>query len=462
MFEWASKKLPQLIGLGLLLTAVFATLAHGAVEPWSVLIFASLLIALLLAWAVQMAAAGEVKVRVPATALPMLALIVLGLLQAVARTGEDGRRWSAALDVEATRFAVVNIFCLFIGFMVAANFLVGKERLRGFARFAIVYGMALAIFALIQHFTWNGRFYWVRELSAPATTVVGPFVNHNHFAGYVEMLLPIPAALLMARDVNREVRLIYFFAVILMGIVIIASLSRGGMISLAVSLSFVMLMSLRAAKRRRRTSRADAPGRFALPAALPQFAAIAVITLTIGAGIFWVGADPVLNRLTVGAAEQNATVGTAFFQNRGFIWRDTVAMIRANPVLGVGLGSFPTAYPAFTQSDGSLIVTQAHNDYLQALADGGIVGGLIALSFLLLLLRDIKRSVAHRDPALATLALGFSGGIVALLVHSLFDFNLQLPSNALLFLILCALVSYIGERSAPDKAKTQLKTVASR
>jgi O-antigen ligase len=461
VLEWTSKKLSQFIVLGLIATALFATLAHGAVEPWSVLIFASSLIVLLLAWAVQMAAAGQVKVRIPATALAMVAFILLGLLQAVARTDEDGRRWSAALDVEATRYALIIIFCLFGGFMLAANFLVSKEQLRGFARFAIVYGMALAIFALIQHFTWNGRFYWFRELSTPATTVVGPFVNHNHFAGYIEMLLPIPAALLMTRGVSREVRLIYFFAVILMSIVIIASLSRGGMISFAVSLSFVLVMSIRAAKRRRRTSLGDAPARFALPAALPQFAAVVVLVLTIGAGIFWVGADPVLNRLTVGAAEKNETVGTAFFQNRGFIWRDTVAMIRANPLLGVGLGSFPTAYPIFTQSNGSLLVTQAHNDYLQVLADGGIIGGLIALGFLLLLLRDIERSINHPDPMLAALALGFSGGIVALLVHSLFDFNLQLPSNALLFLMLCAFISNISERAAPAKAKMKLKTIVS-
>jgi O-antigen ligase len=131
-------------------------------------------------------------------------------------------------------------------------------------------------------------------------------------------------------------------------------------------------------------------------------------------------------------------------------------MIRANPIVGVGLGAYGTAFPVYTKSDGSLRVPQAHNDYLQIVADGGIVGGLIALWFLVSVFRVIARGLKSHDGLYAGLALGTGAGIFAILVHSIFDFNLQLPSNALLFLLLVAVASHIGA----VVAKTEESTVA--
>src|SRR5262249_59651491 len=95
----------------------------------------------------------------------------------------------------------------------------------------------------------------------------------------------------------------------------------------------------------------------------------------------------------------------------------------------------------YTQSDGSIGVPQAHNDYLQVVADCGVLGGLIALWFLVLTFRAIWRGVRSQDPLMAGLALGGGGGIFAILVHCLFDFKRRLPGTALLFLVLSAVVA---------------------
>jgi O-antigen ligase len=126
-------------------------------------------------------------------------------------------------------------------------------------------------------------------------------------------------------------------------------------------------------------------------------------------------------------------------------------MIQANPFFGVGLGAYETAFSIYTRSDGSIKVPQAHNDYLQVVADCGIVGGVIALWFIVLLFRAVSRGIKSSDPLQAGLALGGGAGIFALLVHSLFDFNLQLPSNALLFLLLSAVVAQIGAAVVPQE-----------
>ena len=167
------------------------------------------------------------------------------------------------------------------------------------------------------------------------------------------------------------------------------------------------------------------------------------------------GADPVINRVTQSEPVSSSAQQASFFSSRGWVWRDTFAMIKANPILGVGLGAYETAFSAYTKSDGSLRVPQAHNDYLQVVADCGIIGGGIALWFLVSLFRRVASGTRSRDPLFAGLALGSGAGIFAMLVHSLFDFNLQVPSNALLFLLLSAVATRIGASVADRQNSTQ-------
>jgi len=253
-----------------------------------------------------------------------------------------------------------------------------------------------------------------------------------------------------------------------MGVAIIVSLSRGGMISLFAEMMLLGVVSLRVARRRRRENKGTLIWRaegtaieFYSPPPRPhlssrrrsksarlslllsQTGAVAAIIVAIAASLFWLGADPVIERVTRGQTWIAGGQPETFFTSRGWIWKDTLAMFRANLIAGVGLGAFQTAYPIYSQHD-QLIVRQAHNDYLQMLADGGVIGGTIAVWFLIVVGRAVVRGCRASDPLLASLALGGGVGIFGMLVHSLFDFNLQLPSNALLFLILSAVVSHIG------------------
>ena len=133
-----------------------------------------------------------------------------------------------------------------------------------------------------------------------------------------------------------------------------------------------------------------------------------------------------------------------------------MAMIRENWLTGVGLGAFETAYPIYSKSNGSVIVSQAHNDYLQIVADCGVLGGALAIWFVIVLFKNLVRAVHHSDDVTSVMALGCGGGLVAMLVHSLFDFNLQIPSNALLFLTMIATVSNIQASVMKGKAGSVL------
>ena len=466
--QTATGRLSGTIAVGALFSVTFTALAHGAVEPWSVVLFEFIVLALILLWGIKIVIDRRFNLVMPTTAFPLAALVVLGIAQSVVFTDESGIRRSLSMNVEATRATVIMLIFLLISFLILTNFFVGRRRLSALAGFLVVYGLAMAVFALVQHFTWNGKFYWIRP-NTSSVSPFGPFVNHNHFAGYMELLISIPITLAITRAVRKETRLLYGFITMVMGVAVIASLSRGGMISCAFQMIFLMAMSLWMPKARRNSARPSSsldvePKRAGLLAAfrvkpsLQQALAVVVVVVGMVWGIVWIGgSDSVINRVTQGQAAGVGGQAETFFESRGWVWRDTLTMIRANPVTGVGLGAYDTAFSIYSKSEGAIRVPQAHNDYLQIVADGGIVGGAIALWFLILIFRHIMRGIKSSDPLYSGLALGCGTGIFGLLVHSFFDFNLQLPSNALLFLLLTAAVSHISSTVSNNESKELIR-----
>ena len=425
-----------------LVAVVFTTLALGTVEAWSVAIFQLIVVLIVLLWALQAIVEKRLEIKVPPAALPLGGLVLVGIAQSIALTGSSGVTRSLSMDVEATRGAAAMIFFLFVSFLIAANIFDTQERQHTLANFLIIFGLALAVFALIQHFTWEGKMFWTRPTPSAGAGTGGPFVNRNHFAGYMEMLIPIPAALAFSRAARGESRLFWGFAAAIMSIAEVASLSRGGMFSLAGGLLFLVVMSVR------RRQKAPSPTRESWFSFRPEYFVVLILA-AITAGVFWIGADSDILKRVV-----HDPLMTSAATDRGGVWGDTLAMFRANPVLGVGLGAFETVYPIYGRGDGSFLIQFAHNDYLQILSDSGIVGGALALWFMFVIARAMSQIRKNADPFTRALGLGSAAGIVALLIHSIFDFNLQIPSNALLFLVLSAIVSRVSAERPDDLSPT--------
>ena len=122
-------------------------------------------------------------------------------------------------------------------------------------------------------------------------------------------------------------------------------------------------------------------------------------------------------------------------------------MIRDYPILGTGIGTYHTVFPSYANDDSLFGLNYAHNDYLQALAETGVLGGIIVVWFLIVVFSVIHRAVDSRNQFFAGTALACGGGIFAVAVQSVVETDLQIPSNALLFLVLTAVVSRIAENS---------------
>ena len=434
-----SKRFENALPYGLIAAVIFTSLTHGAVEPWSLAIFEFLIVFLTLLWGVRAIIHRQLTLRIPRVVFPLGLLLVWGLIQSFVYTDQAGQRHSLSMDVEGTRQTTTVLFILLMALLLAVQLLVRREYLARLPMFFAGYGLVLALFGLIQHFAWDGRFFWWRQTTDLVTAPFGPFVAHNHFAGYMELLLPIPIAFVILQVGRIEVRVFYGFAAVLMAGAAITSLSRGGFTSLFAQLMFLAAATPFIAQQHRHRHLYRRPfSKLATP-----LLAVIVIVVAIGASVYWIGLVPVINRVAQGKIVTTDAQEESFFVSRGWIWRDTMTMIRAHLVTGVGLGAFETSFPIYSQGDGSLQVAQAHNDYLQLVAETGLVGVVLLLWFLGLFWSQIWRGLRASDPLLAALALGSGGSIVGMMVHSIFDFNLQLPSHALLLILLTAVLGRV-------------------
>jgi O-antigen ligase len=157
-------------------------------------------------------------------------------------------------------------------------------------------------------------------------------------------------------------------------------------------------------------------------------------------GAILVGGESSLTRFAESAASGDIS------SNRMHIWRVTLSVIGHYLPFGSGLGTFGSAYTAFDTYSGMESVEQAHNDYLQVLADAGVVGLTIGLSFLYLLYIQARKSIRIEDRFLRGVAIGAVAGCSAILVHSIFDFVLHITAIAVLFLTLVALIAASGRK----------------
>jgi O-antigen ligase len=401
--------LDSILFYGLVGLLMFGPLAFGAVETWSIWILqvgASLLFVL---WAMRQTMAGELEIIGNPLFLPMLVFGALVVLQLVAgRTAYRAETFSTGL-----------LYCAYgaIAFL-AIQRLHKTPQLRILAWVFSVYGFTIAMFALIHGITSNGKLYWLRTPQLGGW-IYGPYVNHNHYAGLMEMLAPIPLVISLTSSVRRSHRALAALAAAVMVSTIFLSGSRGGMIAFAAQLLALATFLLK----RRKNSKALF--------ALQGFVVIAIAMLA------WLGGGVLVQRIASfhSTAQAEISGGT-----RLSIDRDGLRMFTQKPLLGWGLGVFPEVYPQFRSFPSDQLVDRAHNDYLQVLVEMGAVGFAVVLWFLLMLyhrgLKNLRNWPADANSAMTLAALL---GVSGILVHSFVDFNLQIPANAVLFYVLCVM-----------------------
>ena len=368
----------------------------------------------------------------PSTNIPGINTSMLG----------QGSAWrSISLDPNSTIAALVKLLSLGVYLLLVVNVVSSKERVGILAHVIIIVGFGLAILAVVQDFTWEGKIFWLRETPYHA---FGPFVNKDHAAGYFELPFGLGLGMLLGGAIPNDRKIIYGLFSLVTGATIVISRSRGGVVSLVVWAMLVLIISSfwSAGKK----SFSSSASRNSLGFAKVALGLVVILGGIFGAG-YWVNRDALGYSLrTLGEQQTYQGLGS-----RQEVWRTTLEIARQSPLFGSGIGAYGISFPRFTRLKGNLTTDYAHNDYLQVLADSGIIGSAIVAVGLIMLLIFSYKQLSQLSGYLKGVYLGAIGGISALLVHSVFDFNLQIFSSALTFIVLIGLCCAIGNNQNWDK-----------
>ena len=363
--------------------------------------------------------------------------IPIALVAWVATQWLASRYGSIGFDTHAIETQGLALITSIIAFYIALEVARERESGRRLALCLVGVGLFEAVIGLGQYLTgwqqiWNvqRRFY--------TGSATGTYVNHNHFAGLVEMIFPLVLGLAFfhaqkARHQSRHSSVRDFldqlghpemlksFLLLLVATVLflatVFSLSRMGMISMLASIG-VMGAVLCTGKNR-------------------SLLAAALTLILVASGVaasMWVGVAPVVEHF--GQLPRNEAPAQSS-EGRAALWRDTLKLIREHPLTGVGLGCFGVAFTTVQSIQLTYVADHAHNDYLELAAELGLPAAVLFFSLLYWLTgRILRASRRARSSLIRALALGSLGGISALLVHSVADFNLYIPANGLVFAVL--------------------------
>ena len=414
---WANKLAFFLISV----IVVFTTVAYGAVHQPVLAVFYLLIALTVLLWGVDGLASGAVRFSSDPLPFVLLAAAVYGFIQVIPIgsfadvAGINAVPRTLSLDIFATRLSAIHYLALFFFLSVLLVLLDSASRIRRLAGIITVFGFGYAFFAILQSVLSPLKIYGIYEATSP----FGSFVNRHNYAAFMEMAVAVPMGLIFTGAILKDKRLLYITAIALMGVSLLLSESRGGLVAFLSEIIFLVLL----------TTGTKSRSNLVLKLGLAVLLFVAVI-----AGAIFVGGETSLTRVAETAATGDLTTG------RSNIWTVTLDVIKANLPFGAGLGAFGVAYTPHDAMSGLERVEQSHNDYLQVLADAGIVGALIGLFFLYRLFVTGRAATGIRNDYRRGIAFGALAGIFGILVHSIFDFVLHTTAISVMFLVLISLL----------------------
>ena len=319
-------------------------------------------------------------------------------------------------------------------------------------RVLLAIGLLSALFALLR-----------QALQSPDSTVgfglpflyygvgYGQFISPNVFAYLMEMVFGLIAGLILGGGVTRKTLLFSLALALIVWTALVLSYSRGGVLGFACQSIFLISTSL-AWYSARRLSRQGSDGppllMFLQRSKLVRVLGVILLVGTMVGGVLWLGGDRLATKLSDQDAEDITVDGTT----RKEIWQSTWTLIKRHPWTGVGFGAYFLAVPEYQVGSGRIKVEQAHNDYLDLVANGGIIAAALALWFFVLIILRARSSLRSGDGYRRAAALGAAAGLLSVGVHSLVDFSLQVTSIAVVFAAL--LVVLVADRRVESARRT--------
>jgi O-antigen ligase len=406
-----------------LLLLVFTPLAFGAAPQWAFCISLWLALLAFAAMLVRRFWLGETLLPRSVLDLPIAILIALAAVS-----------WFSSMYRDATLWALLRLFLYTAVFYLTLEMTESRRQTRRMAQAIVAMGLVVSFLGLVKYSGAPFPSFWKGDSPQSLTST---FVNYNHLAGYLAMIFMLGLGVVFQRTTERV--LIWVGALFLVLVVLCLSMSRGAWIGsiVGVGLMLVLFMSRRGISRLK--------------------ISVAAFALLLVTGITLLGSNPMIARMET----LKSIPGDPSFTARTVAWDGSVEIIKNHPLLGTGLGTFPWSFTTVRPAGLIDRWREAHNDWLQIITEMGLpvliplIWGLIIIFKTGLHSYQITPSRLH-----AGAVLGALGGITAILVHSVSDFNIQITSNGIMFSVLIGLV--VGRYSwAMDSRQSSVSSLES-
>lgn len=402
----------------LYLLLIFTPLALASVQGWAISVIHFVTLIALTAFLFEKSLTWDWEwIKTPLDK-PILCLLVLCLLSSVFSVHTYTSIWSSVL--------LLNYLIIFYLMIHTVR---TRSQLRQLVYLIVGMAVLLSIIGLLKKIYGNPFPWWDYTDFQGSGRLSSTFGNPDHLAGYMEMTIPLLLGLFLTGFRGIRLFLVIVLTVLLL-IALILSLSRGGWIGALTGLFFMSVALL-----------------------FNRYFQSKRLLLTLVCGFFVVGfivlsSTPVVKRIRT--LEQKGNIPS--LKGRVTMGGGIVDMIKDHPLLGTGPGTFATVFTQYQPPGMLMRYTQGHNDYLHFISEAGLA--LVPVMVWMIIALFVKGFKKLNNPSrlVRGITLGAMSGITAILVHSIFDFNLHIPANAILFTVLAALVvSPIPDYGPQDK-----------
>jgi O-antigen ligase len=429
--------LNRIIFVALVILIVLTPIPYGTVEPWWKAAFVCAVFAICI-----LAVIENTTIAGKPILLPMLALSALAFLQTLSlgtRTEANLPVWNAiSADPYQTRFFALQMLALTAFLALLYRYADSERRIRVLVYAVLAIAVASAVFGILRQTTQQDTGFLLPLLRK--NQGYGQFINKNHFVYLMDMAFGLGLGIVLGGGVKRDRLMIYVALLVPIWIALVLANSRGGVLAMIMQIVVAVLLitSVRGLSENYQLQRIA-------QSAVLRTALLVVLVAGVALGTLWVGGDRLASNFE-GASSEFTSDTLRQGASRNEIWRATLKMFAAHPIVGVGLGGYWIAITAFHDASGLMTPQEAHNDYLELLSSGGVIGFALGVWFVVAVIRKARKNLLADVSYMRAVRLGAILGMVGVAAHSLVDFGLHIIVNAAMFLTLIALATHSTER----------------
>ena len=437
--------LSKIVFGSLLILIILTPIPYGTVEPWWKAAFVCAV------FAICILALIEKRTDLPNKNIlfPMLALSALGFFQTLSlgsRTEANLHVWNAiSADPYQTRFFALQMLALTAFLALLYRYASTERRIGVLVYTVLAIAVASAVFGILRQSTQQGTGFLLPLLKQ--NQGYGQFINKNHFAYLMEMAFGLGLGIILGGGVKRDRVMIYVALLLPVWTALVLANSRGGVLAMIaqVVVAVLLLTSVRGLSEGLQLEKITQS--IAVRAVL-----LVVLVVGIAVGTFWVGGDRLATHFE-GAGSEFTSDTLRQGASRNEIWRATLKMFAAHPILGVGLGGYWIGITAYHDASGLMTPQEAHNDYLELLSSGGVIGFALGIWFVVVVVRKTRKNLLSDVGYMRAVRLGAILGIAGVAAHSLVDFGLHILVNAVVLMILIMMATISIQHFSPAKAQ---------